>query len=98
MKSKYSISAILIIVSTLVLTKSNGNASPAQYEPSSFLDINPAAYNLGDNPSSSYFIGRDSVIDNSGKNKLTNYEKYDKLIKPLFFATYRSQAQSLIPK
>ena len=74
MKSKYSIPAILIIVSALVLTKSNGNASPAQYEPSSFLDINPAAYNFG-NPSSSYFVGRDSIIDNSGKNKLTNYDR-----------------------
>ena len=70
MKSKYSISAILIIVSALVLTKSDGNASPAQYEPSSFFDINPAAYNFGDNPSSSYFVGRDSIIDNSGKMHL----------------------------
>ena len=75
MKSKYSISAILIIVSTLVLTKSNGNASPAQYEPSSFLDINPAAYNFEDNPSSSFFVGRDSIINNPGKNKLINYDR-----------------------
>ena len=74
MKSKYSLSAILISVSALVLTKANGNASPAQYEPSSFLDINPAAYNFG-SPSSSYFVGRDSIIDNSGKNKLTNYDR-----------------------
>ena len=76
MKSKYSISAILIIVSALVFTKSNGNASPAEYEPSSYFDINPAAYNFGDDPSSSsYFVGRDSIIDNSGKNKLTNYDR-----------------------
>lgn len=73
MKSKYSISAILIIVSALVFTKTNGNATPAKYEPSSFFDINPAAYNFGENPSSSYFVGRDSIIDNSGKNKLTNF-------------------------
>ena len=75
MKSNYSIPAISIIVSALVLTKSNGNASPAQYEPSSYFDVNPAAYNFGDNPSSSYFVGRDSIIDNSGKNKLTDYDR-----------------------
>ena len=75
MKSKSSISTIFIILSALVLTKSNGNASPAQYEPSSYFDINPAAYNFGENPSSSYFVGRDSIIDNSGKNKLTNYDR-----------------------
>ena len=74
MKSKYSISAISIIVSALLFTKTNGNATPAQYEPSSFIDINPAAYNFGENPSSSYFVGRDSIIDNSGKNKLTNFD------------------------
>ena len=75
MKSKSSISTIFIILSALVLTKSKGNASPAQYEPSSYFDINPAAYNFGDDPSSSYFVGRDSIIDNSGKNKLTNYDR-----------------------
>ena len=75
MKSKYSISAVLIIVSALVLTKINVNATPAQYEPSSVFDINPAAYNFGENPSSSYFVGRDSIIDNSGKNKLTNFDR-----------------------
>ena len=75
MKSKSSISTIFIILSALVLTKSKGNASPAQYEPSSYFDINPAAYNFGDDPSSSYFVGRDSIIDNAGKNKLTNYDR-----------------------
>ena len=75
MKSKSSISTIFIILSALVLTKSKGNASPAQYEPSSYFDINPAAYNFGDDPSSSYFVGRDSIIDNSGKNELTNYDR-----------------------
>ena len=75
MKSKSSISTIFIILSALVLTKSKGNASPAQYEPSSYFDINPAAYNFGDDPPSSYFVGRDSIIDNSGKNKLTNYDR-----------------------
>ena len=75
MKSKYSISAVLIIVSALVLTKINVNATPAQYDPSSVFDINPAAYNFGENPSSSYFVGRDSIIDNSGKNKLTSFDR-----------------------
>ena len=75
MKSKYSISAVLIIVSALVLTKINVNATPAQYEPSSVFDINPAAYNFGEDPSSSYFVGRDSIIDNSGKNTLTSFDR-----------------------
>ena len=74
MKSKYSISAALILLSALVLLKTNVNATPAQYEPSQSFETNPAAYNFGENPFSSYFVGRDSIIDNSGNNKLTNFD------------------------